>query len=637
MTTSDHDRGDASHSHGAGGRLDGKARGILQRGIEAMLQMTDGLEFTPLPSEKFPLPLASVGWARPPTAADVRTEVRAHMVADPIRTLEGVLALLELYECNQSDAGEHFLADMPFVATCFSSKRANGWIAAMGDGDRAAIQSAIDERWQFSYFPGPRRQTGIYTLLSMLARYAYVYGPVAAGDSHELGHFVEDLAPGVIVCCGELSDLELTLSLAAMKMGVPAVVGGDYPFALGRTIRADSPQDVAEAVVGFANIRRLLDTPDIPQLPDYCDPASAGEQIDPAVTWGGSADSFLIVAKGAVAQPGVNVIGSPGSAIGVTITIDAQPMDAFDRDHIEQAIAGKLAYMPGVAVSFDDDGFAIHQAAGTDLPPERIGEVLLAAVGRDFPKLAEKVRVDVVFDADKLPELAHAAGIEKKLRRRQIDGATEESVDWFIGCTGCSPFAPDHVCIITPDRLTQCGRPLGLLKTSALYSYDDMSNIHHSKLQAGVNSFTVINKGRCLDAIRGEWSGADAHIERMTQGRTKRVHLHCLDELPHTGCGCFQLILFKTVKPHVGVGVMDRGYGGACADGRAWKDLYYELAGKQTPGVTGAGPSYLRSPKFLQAHGGWGGVVWVSPRVAELMGDDLPANIDVGQEPDAQA
>ena len=636
MMTPDHNH-DAGHSHAAGGRLDENARGILQRGIETLLQMTDGLEFRPLPSEKFPFPLASVAHAAPPRAAAVRAEVQAHMLSDPVRTLEGVLALLELYECNQSDMAEHFLEDMPFVGACFSSKRQNGWIAAMGDGDRAAVQSAIDERWRFGYFPGPRRPTGIYILLSMLARYAFVYGPVALGDSHELGHFVEELCPGVIVCCGELSDLELTLSLTAMKMGVPAVVPGDYPFALGRTIRADTPAEVAEAVVGFANIRRLLDTPELPRLPDYCDPANAGEEIDPAVTWGHTPESFLLVTKGKVDQPGFSVAGSPASAIGVTVTIDAKPMDAFDTDYIEQAIAPKLAFMPGVGVSFDGDGFAVHQAAGTDLDPRLIGEVLLGAVGKDFPKLAGAAKVEVVFDAEKLAQLAPAVRAEKLARRRLIDSATEETVDWFIGCTGCSPFAPDHVCIITPQRLTQCGRPIGLLKTNALYSYDDMSNIHHSKLQAGVNSFVVIDKGRCLDAVRGEWSGADAHIERMTQGRTKRVHLHCLDEFPHTGCGCFRLILFKTAHPRAGVGVMDRGYGGVCADGRAWKDLYYELAGKQTPGVTGAGPEYLLSPKFLQAHGGWGRVVWVSPRVAEFMGDKLPAGVEVGQEPDAQA
>ena len=40
----------------------------------------------------------------------------------------------------------------------------------------------------------------------------------------------------------------------------------------------------------------------------------------------------------------------------------------------------------------------------------------------------------------------------------------------------------------------------------------------------------------------------------------------------------------------------------------------------------------LRSAKFLQAHGGWNGVVWVSPKVAAFMGEQLPAHATVGDE-----
>jgi len=50
-------------------------------------------------------------------------------------------------------------------------------------------------------------------------------------------------------------------------------------------------------------------------------------------------------------------------------------------------------------------------------------------------------------------------------------------------------------------------------------------------------------------------------------------------------------------------------------------------------GLTGAGRSYLLSPKFLQSHGGLDAVVWVSPDIAELLADRLPPTVEVG--PDA--
>ena len=259
----------------------------------------------------------------------------------------------------------------------------------------------------------------------------------------------------------------------------------------------------------------------------------------------------------------------------------------------------------------------------------------MAATGNQFPRLKNHVQVEVFFDDSTLKAMAPGVQAEKLKRREKINSATEETVDWFIGCTGCSPFAPDHVCILTPERRPQCGRNIGMLKTNALYGYDDMSNIHHSKLQRGVNSFQVIGKGTCLDPVSGEWSGINDHVARMTQGRTRRVLLHSLDVAPHTGCGCFGLILFKTDMPREGVGIMERGFQEVCPDGRGWEDLYYQLTGKQCPGMTGAGQQYLLSPKFLQAHGGWDGVVWVSPKVAEFMGDRLPHRIEIGPEPAA--
>jgi acetyl-CoA decarbonylase/synthase complex subunit beta len=188
------------------------------------------------------------------------------------------------------------------------------------------------------------------------------------------------------------------------------------------------------------------------------------------------------------------------------------------------------------------------------------------------------------------------------------------------------------VCVLTPERPPQCGRPLAAIKTGALYGYDDMSNIHHSKLHRQVNSFQVMDKGRCLDPVRGEWEGVNAAASQLSHGRTTRVQLHCLDQFPHTGCGCFRMIMFTTDTPRDGIGIMAAGYEGHAPDGRGWPDLHYSLAGKQTPGVAGAAPNYLRSGKFLQAHGGWDAVVWVSPKIAAVMGDDLPDHVDVGPE-----
>ena len=76
--------------------------------------------------------------------------------------------------------------------------------------------------------------------------------------------------------------------------------------------------------------------------------------------------------------------------------------------------------------------------------------------------------------------------------------------------------------------------------------------------------------------------------------------------------------MFKTDQPQPGIGIMERGYKGRAPDGRTWQDLHYALGGKQAPGFAGIAWDYLRSPKFLAAHGGWKSVVWVSPKVSRM-------------------
>jgi acetyl-CoA decarbonylase/synthase complex subunit beta len=147
-----------------------------------------------------------------------------------------------------------------------------------------------------------------------------------------------------------------------------------------------------------------------------------------------------------------------------------------------------------------------------------------------------------------------------------------------------------------------------------------------------MNSFTLSPKREPIDETTGEWSGINDAMWRLTGGRTRRVQLHALGDAPHTGCGCFRLIMFTTDQPRSGVAIMDRSYKDTAPDGRTWADLHYALGGKQAPGIAGASAGYLRSDKFLKAHGGWDSVVWVSPGIAEMMTDDLPQDVPVATD-----
>jgi acetyl-CoA decarbonylase/synthase complex subunit beta len=415
-----------------------------------------------------------------------------------------------------------------------------------------------------------------------------------------------------------MSPLELTLSLAAMRLGVPAVTPRDYPFQFGRHVRAGSLPEIVDAVTGFPGIRRLLDHPEIPPLPDYLNRGEGQARFQLGETWGATPESFYLLRKGRVDGAGVSVVGIPSGPMGLLLTIDAEPLDAFDRRYIESRAARTFSKLPGVMARHAAGKLILGIARDVDLPPQRVGETLIAAVRNEFPRIV-KLRAEVIFDLERLNALSAEVAAERTQRKQEIAAATEETISEFVTCVGCSAFAPDHVCILTPERTPQCGRAYEFIKTGALYGYDDMTNIHHRELHFGVNSFGTCSKGELLDRSAGEWSGANQAAALLTGGRITRIQLHSLEEAPHTGCGCFQLILFKTELPKPGIGIMERGYKGLAPDGRAWRDLHYALGGKQAPGLAGAGWSYLNSPRFLAAHGGRRSIVWASPKVAALL------------------
>ena len=154
--------------------------------------------------------------------------------------------------------------DKAFLALAFRTKYQSGWLSFLGDSDNSSLRERIGIVWKFGCFEGPDHLISLYALLNMLARYTFVYGRIEPGDTHSLVHFIEDFAPGVIVCAGELTDLEPTVLLAAMKFGVPAIVGTEFPFQLGRRIVASTDAQIVENLTRFSNTHRRTDHIGIP-------------------------------------------------------------------------------------------------------------------------------------------------------------------------------------------------------------------------------------------------------------------------------------------------------------------------------------------------------------------------------------
>jgi acetyl-CoA synthase len=88
---------------------------------------------------------------------------------------------------------------------------------------------------------------------------------------------------------------------------------------------------------------------------------------------------------------------------------------------------------------------------------EHYGRILHAKLLGEYPALVDKVKVTLITEADEVERRIAVARAVYDERNRRLETLTDESVDTFYSCLLCQSFAPNHVCIISPERLGLCG------------------------------------------------------------------------------------------------------------------------------------------------------------------------------------
>ena len=242
-----------------------------------------------------------------------------------------------------------------------------------------------------------------------------------------------------------------------------------------------------------------------------------------------------------------------------------------------------------------------------------IGQVLHRLFKSELP-IIEKMQVSFITDPEKVKGLYDEALQIYEARDARARGLKDEEVDKFYGCVLCQSFAPTHVCVITPQRYSNCGA-ISWFDGRAAASIDPKGPV-----------FTI-EKGELLDSVKGEFSGVNEAAKKKTLGEITRVWLYTGFGYPHTSCGCFEATAFYI--PEVdGFGIVHRGYRDVTVNGLAFSTLADSTAGgRQVDGFHGISIEYMRSPKFLQADGGWNRVVWLPKEVKERVKEFVPVEL----------
>ena len=255
---------------------------------------------------------------------------------------------------------------------------------------------------------------------------------------------------------------------------------------------------------------------------------------------------------------------------------------------------------------------------------EYIGKVLYRLFKSELP-IIEKVQITFITDPAKIQEMYPEAVADYEARDAKARGLKDEEVDKFYGCALCQSFAPSHVCIITPQRYSNCGA-ISWFDGKASASIDPKGPVFAIRTRRN-------NQRRERRILRRQRSSQETHHGRSNQ----QVWLYTAFDHPHTSCGCFEAVTFYI--PEVdGFGVVNRSFKGATVNGLPFSTIADSAAGgRQIDGFHGMSIEYMRSKKFFAADGGWNRVVWVPKEVKERVKEFIPKDVvdKVATEEDA--
>lgn len=482
---------------------------------------------------------------------------------------------------------------------------------------------------------GPNTEDIIYAL-NWAIRGALTFGGHKKGQWKECLDYTRARIFAFGLGLGDLDDLKYASGAGAINMGFPVIADTEGPeirptgvCTYEELVRELDHQRIVETCVQVRGVKVSVSKIDIP-VPVAA--AFEGETVrrdDMQVQFGGkytTAFEFLRMREMDEVEDGkIELIGPDcdtvevGGAmpLGILVEVAGRKMQEDFEPILERQVHEILNYAMGLFhmgqrnlawVRISKDAFK----AGLRL--KHLGELLRAEYLRKFPSLVDKVQVTIYTEQEEIDKVLEEAHPVWDARDARVAGMTDESVDTFYSCTLCQSYAPNHVCIISPERLGLCGA-YNWLDGRAAYEINP----------AGANQ--PVAKGRVIDEVKGQWEGVNEFVYQASNKTVERFNAYSLMEDPMTSCGCFECILAILPEPtgevH-GVMVVNREYTGMTPCGMAFTTLAGTVGGGlQTPGFLGIGRLYIVSRKFISAEGGLPRVLWMPKELKEALGDRI--------------
>ena len=460
----------------------------------------------------------------------------------------------------------------------------------------------------------------------ILARVAMMFGGVVPGDAQRLVAYAAERAKAIVIAFPGLSDQEVAFIDALRVLGIPILYSGGYEK--GNFIQVKQ-EEIVRTGMEMRGIKVQITAIPIPMA---CSPAFEGKAIrkeEMYVEFGGTRSPAFEILRTAdskeVIDGRVTVIGpevdkipqGSASPLGIIVEVTGALMKKEYEPVLERRIHNFINYGEGSWHSAQRDLIWVRiskEAVAEGIKIEHLGKLLAAKFRMDFPTLIDAVQVTLITDPEKIvPALEIARKIYQE-RDERIAGMKDDDVDLYYSCTLCQTFAPNHVCVITPERPALCG---------ALTWLDGRTAYEMSP--SGANQ--PIERGSCINADTGEYEGVNRFVRQASHGEIERCALYSIMDAPMTCCGCFEAVAMILPEAN-GIMIVHREFKGQTPSGMTFSTLAGTIGGgAQTPGFIGISKSYILSDRFIQAEGGLSRIVWMPSDLKEELGTGLTERI----------
>jgi acetyl-CoA synthase len=494
------------------------------------------------------------------------------------------------------------------------------------------VEGGVQLGWETRLVPFGREITSAIYALGFASRAALSFGGVQPGDYLRNLLYNKNRVFAFVMALGEVSDEWYATAAGAINYGFPTIADSDIPQILPtgvctyEHVVSNVPHD--KIVDRCIEVRGLkIKVSEIP-IPVAYSPAFEGERIrkedmycefggnrTPAFEWFNTLDSAAVEdGKIEVIGPDVDSVKEGGKLpLGIVVEGAGRKMQPDFEPVLERQVHTFINEAQGIwhMGQRDMNWMRISKDAfKAGFRVAHFGHILHAMYHEKYSNILDKVQVKLYTDEAKVVELRDKIREVYADRDKRLAGMTDESVDTFYSCTLCQSFAPDHVCVITPERSGLCGA----------YSWLD-GKAAYEITPTGANQ--PIAKGAAVDETIGQWEKVNEFISSTTQGKIATMSAYSMIVDPMTSCGCFECI--SAILPSTGgIMIVNREFTEMTPCGMKFSTLAGTVGGgNQTPGFIGHSRFYIGSRKFISAEGGVRRIVWIPKALKDDLRDVL--------------